>query len=270
MSKKVRNKKYIFTLENIDMKIDQKYSLMNISNITTSTEPINNNITKISELKDLNPENVIVSFLDETKRLHQCKVSMIDFSSGKDVLLMKYHCYWCRHSFDTDPIGCPINYISNKAVKKYYSEVSKDNYIIKENITKYKRNFLNIKNNSQQIFIPNNNSLSTINIDKNEYYETDGVFCSFNCCKAFINDNKHHYVYQHSNLLLLKLYYDIVKNDNSVININPAPHWRLLTEYGGYLSINQFRENFNKAIYEYQGICKFKAVGSLYEEKINF
>ena len=40
------------------------------------------------------------------------------------------------------------------------------------------------------------------------------------------------------------------------------------------MAISQFRENFNKVTYEYHGIIKnpivFKAVGSLYEEKINF
>lgn len=269
MSKKVKNKKYIFTLENIDMKIDQKYNLINISNITTSSEPINNNITKISELTELNSESTIVSFLDETKRLYQCNISMIDLNSEKEVVHLKYKCYWCRYSFTTNPIGCPIKYVSNKATKKYYSEVSKDNYIIKENITKYKNNFLNKKDNSEFIFVTNNSNNSTVNINKNEYYETDGIFCSFNCCKAFINDSKHNPLYQHSNFLLAKLYNDIME-DSSNININPAPHWRLLKEYGGYLSITQFRENFNKATYEFQGIHKFKPIGLLFEEKINF
>ena len=61
--------------------------------------------------------------------------------------------------------------------------------------------------------------------------------------------------------------------DKNII-INPAPCWRLLEEYGGSMTINQFRENFNKLSYEYQGVISndkiFKSIGKLYEEKINF
>jgi hypothetical protein len=56
--------------------------------------------------------------------------------------------------------------------------------------------------------------------------------------------------------------------------INPAPHWRLLVDYGGNLTINQFRDNFSKTQYEYRGILRnqdiFKPIGTLFEEKINF
>ena len=271
-SRKTNSKKYIFTLHNINTeKLDQKYDITLISNIFSTSEKPPNNITKITELSEMNPNNSsnIVSFLDETKRIYQCNISMIDFTSGKDTDFLKYLCFWCRHSFDSRPIGCPIRYISNRATKKYYSEVSKDNYTIKENITCFKKNMLDTKQSF--IFIPINN-ISTINIDKKEYYETDGIFCSFNCCIAFIKDNKHNVLYEHSESLLSKLYFDIIGVKDIVIN--PAPHWRLLIEYGGNLSINQFRDNFNKNKYQYHGIIRnqdiFKPIGSLFEEKINF
>ena len=158
-------------------------------------------------------------------------------------------------------IGCPIKYISSNAIKSYYSEVSKDNYIIKENITRIKRQKYD------------DNPDTNIQLEKKEFYLTDGIFCSFNCCKAFIKDNKHNTLYNKSDTLLSKLYTDITRVKNSVI-INPAPHWRLLSEYGGNMTINQFRENFNKADYEYHGIYRkqdlFKPIGMLFEEKINF
>ena len=67
------------------------------------------------------------------------------------------------------------------------------------------------------------------------------------------------------------MYYDITGIKN--ININEAPNWRMLEEYGGNLTINQFRENFNKVSYDYHGIIKnnmFRSLGMLFEEKINF
>ena len=61
---------------------------------------------------------------------------------------------------------------------------------------------------------------------------------------------------------------------NNIIFIESAPNWRLLQEYGGYLTISKFRENLNKIIYEYRGIINpeiyFKTIGHIYEEKIKF
>jgi hypothetical protein len=273
MSKR-RSKKYIFTLFNLNTeKIDQKYGITIISNIyNNNNDNPPNNTTKLIELEELDNSSLeIVSFLDETKRIYKCLVSMIDFSSGKETEYLKYSCYWCKHPFDFKPIGCPIRFVSNKATKNYYSEVSKDNYIIKENITNNKKKILDTKQNF--VFIPiNNPSQSKINIDVKEYYETDGIFCSFNCCKAFIKDNKHNNLYEHSEFLLSKMYTDIIGTKNVIIN--PAPSWRLLKEYGGNLNINQFRDQFNKVKYEYHGIIHkkdiFKPVGVLFEEKINF
>lgn len=272
-----KSKKYIFTLTNVNTEyVDQKYGITIVSNITNNEKPPENT-TKLSELSDLHNENSsldVISFLDETKRLYQCNVSLIDFKTGLEVYQLKYNCYWCRHRIDTDPIGCPIKYVSTKAIKKYYSEVSKDFYTIKENITTHQMDILQKQTSS--VFIPvksSSHSAPNIQTCKKDYYETDGIFCSFNCCKAFIKDNKgHNNLYEHSEFLLCKLYFDMygVKN----VNINQAPHWRLLTDYGGHLTIEQFRENFNKSKFQYRGIIRntelFKPIATLFEEKLNF
>ena len=56
--------------------------------------------------------------------------------------------------------------------------------------------------------------------------------------------------------------------------INPAPHWRLLEQYGGNLNIIKYRDGFNKVDYEYHGYTKklpnFLPLGSMFEEKIKF
>ena len=254
-----KSNKYVFTLKNINTdKVDMKYNITLMSNINHNDQPTNT--TKLTEL-NIDHTMDIISFLDESKRLYQCNISMIDFSSGKDVESFRYKCFWCKNNFNTMSIGCPIKYISSNAIKSYYSEVSKDNYIIKENITRIKRQKYD------------DNPDTNIQLEKKEFYLTDGIFCSFNCCKAFIKDNKHNTLYNKSDTLLSKLYTDITRVKNSVI-INPAPHWRLLSEYGGNMTINQFRENFNKADYEYHGIYRkqdlFKPIGMLFEEKINF
>ena len=114
-----KSKKYTFTLKNINTeKIDTKYGITIISNIETNNERPNNT-TNLSELADISNSIEIVSFLDESKRLYQCNVSMIDFTTKKNCKSLNYHCYWCRHSFNTSPIGCPIKYNSTNAVKNY-------------------------------------------------------------------------------------------------------------------------------------------------------
>ena len=198
---------------------------------------------------------------------------MIDFRSGKDTCDLKYNCYWDRHPFETEPLGCPIRYVSSKAIKRYYSEVSKDFYTIKENITKKQTNILDKKANFVFIPIQPINNTTTIKTNIKEYYETDGVFCSFNCMKAFVNEHKgYDNLYEHSDFLICKMYFDMygVKN----VNINPAPHWRLLPEYGGYMPIDKYRENFNKSSFQYRGIVRntdlFKPISMLFEEQLNF
>jgi hypothetical protein len=270
--KKRKSSKYVFTLKGVDTeKVDKIYGITLISNITNiDSQPCN--ITKLTELSEnsLNKPQQLISFLDESKKIYQCNISMVDYKTGIDLERNKYNCFWCRHIFNSIPIGCPINYVSSKAIKNYHSEVSKDNYTIKENITTFKRKLLDSK--KKFIFTSLTDKINTnLNINKEEYYQTDGIFCSFNCCKAFIKDNKHNRLYEQSEFLLNKIYNDISGSRN--ININEAPHWRMLEEYGGNLTINQFRENFNKISYEYHGIIKsdiFKPIGILFEEKINF
>lgn len=286
VKRKRKSKKYIFTLRNINTeRIEQKYGITIVSNIANVDELPPENSTKLTELAELNNEHTdVISFLDETKRMYQCHISMIDFQSGDDIKNLKYNCYWCRYKFDSTPIGCPIKYISKKAVKNYYSEVSKDFYTIKENITRRRSQMLH-DNRGKFVFTHIDNNACgtnggssggggncTINISNKDHYSTDGIFCSFNCCKAFIKDNKHNKLYENSDILLNKLYQDMY-NVKTIV-INPSPHWRLLIEYGGYLTIQQFRDNFNKTTYESHGVIRntdiFKPIATLFEEKLNF
>jgi hypothetical protein len=257
---KTRKKVYqfLFTLTGINTeKIDAKYNLCNI--ITDKTLlPVNT--TRISDLSlDIKtPE--IISFLDETKKLHKCYTSMIDFKTNQQVSNLKYNCFWDRHPFNTLPIGCPINFVSTQAVKQYYSEITRDKYVIKENVSMQRLHL--IKDDKR------------FNIDEKEFYESDGVFCSFNCCNAFIKDNKHCKLYNNSETLLAEIYKNMFGKEHI---IESAPHWRLLDVYGGHLTIEQFRNSFNKVDYEYHGINRntqikkpvmFKPIASLYEEHI--
>ena len=107
-----------------------------------------------------------------------------------------------------------------------------------------------------------------------DYYETDGSFCSFNCCLAFIRDNRHNQLYQHSEELLMRMYVDVFHiTVTNMGSINPAPSWRLLRDYGGCLSIDEFRASFQTHLYidkEYVFSCPLRLcpVGRIYEERV--
>jgi len=250
--------KFTFTLTNIDtVNIDKLYSLK-IDKLEKATSTSETDTSKTTRLVDLNKDNkAFVSFLDETKNSHVCNLSMVDINNiNLKTTSNIYNCYWCNHCFDSYAIGCPIRYVPKQCVKTYYSNISKDDYKIKEDITseKYKQ-------------LKNEDAYSL----KNSYYETDGVFCSFNCCKAYIKENRHQKIYNTSMTLLNKMYFDIT--DQYCKNIIEAPSWRNLKEYGGHLDIEDFRNGFNKIAYIHQGTVKnidIKPVINLYEEKILF
>ena len=249
--------KYRFQLKNVNVsEVHTRYGI----ELTTPDDEVGDSnpvdTTRLTQLETAKGTPEVVSFLDEAKSRHICFVSMIDFASRMNVNLLRYHCFWCRSPFETRPIGCPVKYVASQAVKRYHSHISRDTYTIKESIPHSKT----------MLDEPN------ISVSLGEYYETDGVFCSFNCCQAFINDNHHNRTYNMSNSLLMKMYNTMI--GAQVVRISPAPHWRTLEHYGGHMNILKFRDGFNKVDYECHGDTKpvpeFRAVGSLFEAKIKF
>ena len=230
--------KYKFTLFGINLEeIGKKF------NIDISL----NNKTLLSDLDDNTSDNI--SFLDETKRLHTCSnISKIN------VISKQYNCFWCRYQISSIPIHCPVKFVPSQIQRTILSH--NKNYILKENIN---------QNN-----VTLNDTLSWSN-DKS-YYETDGVFCSFNCCQAWINDNKHKSEYNDSTYLLRKMYKDMTGNITD--NIKPAPNWRLLNSYGGNLTIEDFRNNFTKFDYIFHGTVLsnvlYNPYNYIYESKFKF
>ena len=148
--------KYTFVLQNINISdIDTKYNFKFKSNINDSTH--RQNTTDITNLSSLDTISKTYSFLDDSKKNKKCLVSMTN-SIGKPLPTKTHiHCYWCKHSFDTNPIGCPIKF------------------------------------------------------NKNNSFTTDGIFCSFNCCLSYINDNKHKSLYNMSLTYLTNMHNSIFK-----------------------------------------------------------
>lgn len=181
-----------------------------------------------------------IEIMDETKQPIKCDVS---YSCETQAL----SCFWDRHKINGLIIRCPLKYKPKQVVKIYRSDVSKEEYTIKENITKSHADTLvnsEIKGGLQIL---------------DDNFEVSDAFCSFNCCLAWIKDNKHDRRYDQSEMLLHKI------NGN---NLNPAPHWRTLIAYGGNLTIEEFRQNFQKNEYQYNGTVL--DTGFLFSQKLRF
>lgn len=259
-----KSSKHSFTLKSINTeKVENTYGLFIQSNIQRPNgyEPPQNS-TKISELQvSMEPE--IINYLDEAKKMRKCIPTMISHFNNKLIPdTTNIYCFWCRHEFCNIPIGCPIRYVSSQLEKKYISEITRDGYQIKENVDceSIEKNTFNHLENIELL------------LHQKNYYESDGIFCSFNCCLSFIEENKTNQLYKNSKSLLFKIYRDVF--DTSPTNLIPAPSWRLLKVYGGHLSINDYRQNLNRNQYfEHNKISsrpKFSPIGILFEEKSRF
>jgi hypothetical protein len=81
----------------------------------------------------------------------------------------------------------------------------------------------------------------------NETFFCTGNYCSFNCMKKYnleLNDSLTWKRDSLINLFYFKLY-------NKYNEISPAPHWMTLKEYGGCLTLDEFRNNFIANAKEY-------------------
>ncbi len=233
---------------------------MNMSEVTKKYAPSKSKqqTTNINDISGA-VKHEFLNFLNDPRKQYKLLLTMIDCVNSKNILecsvCIDSACFWCRNKFEGYPIGCPIRYIPSQLNKTLTSVITGESYTIKENV-------------------PMVNIADTQVLSQTQIFETDGIFCSFSCCLAFINDNYHNSMYKMSKTLLMNMYY--IANGQSVNNVivdplRPAPSWRLLKEYGGLLTIEEFRSSFNKTdyseIHTVKNIPKSRAVSFMYEER---
>jgi hypothetical protein len=158
--------------------------------------------------------------------------------------------------------------VSTELTKKCQSEITKEVYTIRQDIPKHYVDRAASKSNQ-------------LSVQHESYYETDGVFCSVNCCAAYIYDNRHNPVYGQSACYLRKLHLECMGNDTggalqvTPVVIHRAPSWRLLRAYGGFMSIVEFRAASKDFVYVDQEQVvtsrpKEKPAGYIFEEMYMF
>lgn len=72
---------------------------------------------------------------------------------------------------------------------------------------------------------------------------TTGVFCSFPCMNKFLKRRRGKSKYKNSSTLMTYIYFNMT---GKLDQIPYAGSWKLLKKFGGHLSIDKFRESFDK------------------------
>lgn len=130
-------------------------------------------------------------------------------------------CWWCRNKFSYHPIGCPVKYNSQK-----------NGGLDKERLTERMK------------------ELNLTEEDGNDFFETEGIFCTFPCVKAYILEqiSKTKTPKYKRSLTLLTLLY--LKLMGTVAKIPVAGTWKLTTDWGGHMTPHEFR--YSTGILEYK------------------
>ena len=160
-------------------------------------------------------------------------------------------CYHCRRKFDHVPLGVPIKYYPSLYIMIDNSlQTSKYSFNYKENTIKLNNNekerIINILNNNPNLVYDKICNKDNKKEGKKEhkvitknFFETEGIVCSFNCMVSYIDDNSFNPLYQNS-YNYLHLMYKHIFGEYPSKPIIRAPSWKLRKEYGGKLNDNDY------------------------------
>lgn len=143
------------------------------------------------------------------------------------------------------------NLIENNSEKAWQIDEKNNNKVLKKNLRNILYEFMD--SNKEKVW-PDKTNISCWwcchkfdNVPcslpysyKKEKFYVRGVFCTFNCAASYnfsLNDDNVYERYSLLNLMYKKLYY------RKFIKINLSPPRESLKLFGGYLSIEEFREN---------------------------
>jgi len=161
-------------------------------------------------------------FIDPQRGQVKTWATMIDVTIGGALpRFTKKPCWSCRNRFNTHPIGCPIK----------FNPTPKNPVLVNRLKERFKE--MNI------IFDENNL----------DFFETDGIFCSFPCVKFYILDqiSKTKSSKYKKALEYLSLMYYRISGD--MIIIPSAPTWKLSVDWGGHLTPVEYRASIGHLEY---------------------
>lgn len=255
-TKNISSTLYYDTINNFNDYFNEHINsdIINCNNIQNSniveninTEKINENNVNYTSINKLNFTSLktepTLTFIQKDKfKLYNYNI-MLDTQSEKFLNNeSKIPCYYCRRKFDFVTLGIPIKYYpSIYIIVDNNSQTSKYSFNYKENTIRLnkseKERILNmIKKNKDIISEHKEHKIITRN-----FFETDGIFCSFNCMVSYIEENSYNPLYQNSYSLIYLMYKQIFGEYPSQSFIR-SPSWKLRKEYGGPLDDDDYNK----------------------------
>lgn len=226
-------------------------NINNIDNIEKSNET-NINYTSINKLNftSLTTEPTLTYIQKDKFKLYNYNI-MLDINSEKFLNNEnKIPCYYCRRKFDFVALGIPIKfYPSTYVIIDNSLQTSKYSFNYKENIIRLnkseKERIINILKKNKELILEKDCNVKEHNENKEHkiitknFFETDGVFCSFNCIVSYIEENNYNPIYQNSHNLIYLMYKQIFGKYPSQPFMR-SPSWKLRKEYGGPLDDDDY------------------------------
>lgn len=222
---KKTSEEFIFNLQNIDVaRIDKDFNMNVMKNINDVNDLIFEPEVESTSLEKLGISSLktepITTIVSKDKIKLQTFTTMKDYTTNMKIpLSTDIPCFGCHRRFKTVPLGIPI---------EYHPSI----YISKNDCTRIKRITVTERKKLQQ----GENKVVEL-----EYFDVDGIVCSFNCMLSVIDDNPSP-LYKKSRSLIpimYKMIFDCYPKDKII----KAPSWRMRQEYGGCISDEEFVSN---------------------------
>ena len=176
-------------------------------------------------------------------------------------------CFYCRRKFTKDPLGVPVRYFPSVYLIKNFNSPSLKyacNYkevTVRLNAREKQRLLQIIENNQESLLctdcpISENEMSDSTNPKKitpftkskeqhlvttKEFFETEGIVCSFNCMASYIDENFTNPLFMNSRYLMYLLYQKLF-GAFPQNHIMKAPSWKLRKEYGGPFSDEEYEQ----------------------------
>lgn len=153
------------------------------------------------------------------------------------------------NSSSHDDIKSPDNINSSDNIKSSVLKSSKK-LVINNDVNTIIKHSMNFDKNTKCWWCKNCFKTPPVQLPEDYYNETFfciGHFCSFSCVKSYNSDINDSLIWKRESLINLLYFMTYSK----YIEINPAPHWITLKDFGGNLSIEEFRKKSNVNSKEY-------------------
>lgn len=252
--KKKRGRKKKYEIENSE-KILNRDHLNNFNHNIVYSDDDEHIVDKENQVKNISfgNLNIIVSK----------KVQPVEDNYRNNIITKLNETNINENEYSDEETEIPIENILNlnqEKFEKFYKDKKKytsSNEVIKENSMKRIRVITTLKHVIKEDLWPEetdvccwwcchkfNNSPCTLptNYDSlRKRYTFTGIFCSWNCVKAYNFDKSDHRMGERAGLISL-----LIKQLHSVetsISVKPSPHRQCLKMFGGYMTIDEFRNN---------------------------